>query len=274
MKMYWSHRGRDGFTGVNRAGTQSKEEGAPSLFFRPLLKNQRAQGLLGAHLGPLRKLNLVDVSSLSLTDEGTSLIAGAGGAPELREGDWGSWTRAFGRAGAAFDGQFRARLRNLLRRAMPDLSRALASISWRKRIAWKEASRRLGESLRPYALLAHEFCPWADRLRTLFHELIHARPGASSKFLPPRLSARVPPALRRWDPLRGALSRWRRDAPGRVLAELHEVVFRERGYERDLWLRWEDGKPLSYPGRASLGVAPKGSDCRWGNAVELMGPGR
>ena len=56
LKLHWAREGRDRFPGVNRARAQAAEADSPSTAFRPLLKNQRAQGMLGAHLGPLRKL--------------------------------------------------------------------------------------------------------------------------------------------------------------------------------------------------------------------------
>src|SRR5262249_59422849 len=53
LKLYWVHCRRGDFAGVRRAKDQAAERGAPFKSFRPLLKNQRSQGLLGAHLGPL-----------------------------------------------------------------------------------------------------------------------------------------------------------------------------------------------------------------------------
>jgi hypothetical protein len=111
-------------------------------------------------------------------------------------------------------------------------------------------------------------------VRRLFHDLVTMSPADRAPPLPPPLSTPIPRGLRRWEPLRQALRRWRRRETDRVLAALHERVFRERGYERDLWIRWEDGRRLTYPGRASSSVVPEGSDCRWANAVRLMGPVR
>jgi hypothetical protein len=273
LKLYWAHRRRDGFTGVNRARGQATASGAPSLTFRPLLKNQRAQGMLGAHLGPLRKLGLVAETSIALADEGPSLVAGAGAAPTLKSGDWTGWSRAFARAGKAYDATFRRRLRARLAARMPGLHGALANAGWRTTMAWKHAARHIGESLRPFALLAHAFCPWADELRVLFHELVRASARARSPKLPPPLAAAIPRGLASWDVLRPSLRRWHRSAADRVLADLHQRVFTERGYGRDLWIRWEDGRRFASPGRASWAISPEGSDCRWANAVRLMGPG-
>jgi len=274
IKLHWARGGRDGFTGVNRARSQGAEHGAPSAFFRPLLKNQRAQGMLGAHLGPLRRLDLVSETRLALVEEGPSLIAGAGPPPNLRDQDWGSWSRAFGRAGKAYDGRFRQRLRERLGTKMPNLRAALTAVRWRQRPAWKEAARHIGDAQRPFSLLADEFCPWADLVRGLFHDLVTMSPASHAPQLPPALSTPIPRGLGRWEPLRHSLRRWRRHEADRVLADLHERVFRERGYERDLWMRWEDGRRLTYPGRASSSVVPEGSDCRWANAVRLMRPAR
>ena len=274
LKLHWARGGREGFTGVNRARDQATERDAPSTIFRPLLKNQRAQGMLGAHVGPLRKLGLVSDTGLAVSDEGPSLIAGAGSASRLRDGDWRGWTRAFGRAEKAFDSRFRQRFRERLALKMPNLRAALAAVRWRRSPAWKEAARHIGDAQRPFALLADEFCPWADRVRSLFHDLVRMSPADSAPGLPPPLSKPIPRGLSRWEPLRHALRRWSRRESDRVLADLHERVFRERGYERDLWICWEDGRRLTYPGRASSSVVPEGSDCRWANAVRLMRPGR
>ena len=54
LKVYWAHLGRDGFAGVNHARTQAMESHAPSASFRPLLKNQRAQGMSARTWPPCR----------------------------------------------------------------------------------------------------------------------------------------------------------------------------------------------------------------------------
>jgi hypothetical protein len=82
----------------------------------------------------------------------------------------------------------------------------------------------------------------------------------------------IPSDLSRWQPIKHALKRWRRKKADCVLANLHEAVFRERGYESDLWIRWEDGRRVNYPSRANLNIVPEGSDCRWSNAVRLLRP--
>lgn len=274
LKLSWAHQGRDGFNGLRQARIQGTHPHAPSRDFRPLLKNQRTQGLLGSHLGPIRKLHLMKETTLSLNDIGMALVAGAGEAPNLEDGDWKGWARAFGRAGAAYDARFRNKLRGILKKEMPDQWRALDSVGWTKRPSWRKASDRLGERLKPYAALAAEYCPWADEVRSLFQKLIYAPHEEPSERLPPRLPAKIPSGLKRWDPLRFALKDWRRHEPIRVLANLHGVVFGERGHELDLWLRWEDGRRQAYPGRASFGIATDGGDCRWTNAVLLMGPGK
>jgi hypothetical protein len=274
LKLHWAHRRPEGFPGVNRARIQAAERGAPSARFRPLLKNQRTQGMLGAHLEPLRKLALVSGAAVALTDDGRSLVAGAGSVPELKDGDWSSWTRVFVRAERGFDGFFRRRLRERLASKMPELHAALAAVRWRQSASWKQAAKHIGAPLRPFALLADEFCPWADSLRVLFHDLVRSSPRDPAPVLPPPISRPIPRGLVRWKPLRQALRRWRRREGDRVLADLHQRVFSERGYEHDVWIRWEDSRRLTYPGRASSGVAQEGSDCRWSNAVRLMRPGR
>jgi hypothetical protein len=274
LKLHWAHCGRSGFAGVKRARNQAGEPGAPSVRFRPLLENQRAQGLLGAHLGPLRKLGLVSETALSLTEKGLSLIAGAGPAPQLVDGNWKVWKGAFDRAEKAFGADFKRQLRKRLAEKMPDLYAALESRGWQKSAAWKKAAQHIGAIQRPYALLAEAFCPWADLLREQFHAIVQSSPKEPAPVLPPPLAQPIPRGLKRWEPLRSALRHWRGREADRVLADLHNEVFTERGYERDLWICWEDGRRMTYPGRASLTVVPEGSDCRWANAVQLMRPGQ
>ena len=157
---------------------------------------------------------------------------------------------------------------------MPHLRVALAAARWRSEPAWKVAAHNIGGKLRPFALLADEFCPWADRMRVLFHNLVQMSPVDRPPALPPPLLTPIPKGLTRWAPLKRAFKQWRSNQPDRVLARLHEQVFRERGYEKDVWIRWEDGRRLTYPGRASSNVTPEGSNCRWENAVALMRPAR
>jgi hypothetical protein len=273
LKLCWARSGRTGFTGVNRAREQASAARAPSTVFRPLLINQRAQGMLGTHLGPLRRLELVSEAAITLSDDGRSLVAGAGAIPNLVDGQWSSWTRAFNRAAKAFEGNFRGRLRSRLAARMPELHAALAAVGWRQRPSWRKAAQYIGPAQRPFALLADEFCPWADNLRGLFHVLIQSPPKDLAPMLPHRLSHPIPPQLKRWESLRRALRRWRRREGDRVLADLHRRVFAERGYEHDLWIRWEDGRRHPYPSLASSSVSSEGSDCRWANAVRLMKPG-
>jgi hypothetical protein len=203
------------------------------------------------------------------------LVAGAGSMPSLVDGQWSTWTRAFNRAAKAFDGRFRNRLRERLATKMPNLYAALAVTGWLERPArWGRVAQHIGAAQRPYALLADEFCPWADSLRSLFHTLIQSSPNAPTPTLPLRLSRRIPPQLKRWNALRTSFRSWHRRKGDRVLADLHRRVFSERGYEHDLWMRWEDGRRHAYPARASSSVASEGSDCRWANAVRLMKPAR
>jgi hypothetical protein len=274
LKVNWAHCRRDGFAGVTRATLQAAERDAPRLAFRPLLKNQQTQGLLGAHLVPLRKLGLVSEAALVATDDGSSLIVGAGPAPKLKDGDWGLWARKFREAGMAFGTDFKRRLRKRLAENMPDLYAALKSARWPKIASWKLAAQYIGPAQRPFALLADQFCPWAEDLRKQFHQLIRSSPKDPAPVLPPRLSRPIPRGLKKWEPLKRALRNWRRREADSVLAELHKQVFTERGYQDELWIRLEDGQRHTSLGRASSSVARDGSDCRWWNAVQLMRPGR
>src|SRR5579863_3083510 len=55
LKLVWArYQPNKSFAGSRRAKEQS-EAAKPSAKFQPLLANQRSQGLLGAHLRPLRQ---------------------------------------------------------------------------------------------------------------------------------------------------------------------------------------------------------------------------
>jgi hypothetical protein len=70
------------FSGIEKAQLQSKSRGEPSARYQPLLKTPRAQGLLGAHLGPLRELGLVARNALVVSDDvARHWIPGAGSGP-------------------------------------------------------------------------------------------------------------------------------------------------------------------------------------------------
>jgi hypothetical protein len=274
LKMYWAHIKKGEFSGITKAYAQAGEKNAPSTRpFRPLLKNQQAQGMLGTHLGPLRQLGLAADVGLALTDEGRTLVVGVGSAPKLLDGDWGSWTRGFKRARKAFDGRFKERFRKRLWKAMPHLRKALSTVRWKRKQAWKEASRHIGKELSPYAKLAGEFCTWSYIVRKIFQDLVHMSPKDLAPRLPPPLSTRIPSDLTRWKPLKKALKNWHQKSTDQILADLHKLVFREKGYERDLWLMYEDGRRIPYPARASSNFVTEGSDCRWANAVQLMKSG-
>lgn len=103
LKLHWVHKGLSKFAGVEEASKQAEEDDAPSLGYRPLLVNQRSNGLLGAHLAPMRKLGLVDEASYRLTPLGDRLVEGVGKAPELTDGSWSNWQSAFNRVRTAFD---------------------------------------------------------------------------------------------------------------------------------------------------------------------------
>lgn len=64
-----------------------------------------------------------------------------------------------------------------MRERMPDLKRSLEAVHWpRNKPAWKEAAQDMGPRLEKYALLAAEFCPWADRVRIIFDEVLRSAP--------------------------------------------------------------------------------------------------
>ena len=104
LKLCWANDGRS-FAGSRQATMQASEKGAPLKWYAPLLKNQRSQGLLGAHLEPLRKIKLVSPDVLKLTGAGSKLVDGAGPPvleQDLPNGAWKPWHRRFERAKAGF----------------------------------------------------------------------------------------------------------------------------------------------------------------------------
>lgn len=273
LKLCWAKQGRTGFGGVEGAGKQAKAPGAPRTTYAPILKNQAVQGMLGAHLRPLRSLGLVENEILALTDLGKNFFLRLPEQPELVSGNWPAWEKGFKVAGAAFNKEFEARLRKQLAVCMPDLNRALAKLNWPIKESWETASSYLGPSLLPYARLAGEFCDWAGHVRALFDQLIKDRAKIERPpELPNRLSMPIPGTLKRWQVLKPSLRQWKVSRAESVLCALHARVFEDRGYEDELWLRFEDGKFRSYPQRASSSVAVGNGDCRWSNAVQVMGP--
>lgn len=272
-KLCRAKQGETGFAGINRAQNQAREDGAPSTAYRPLLKNQRSQGLLGAHLVPLRKLGFVRPDCLELTEEADTRVAGAGRSLKLRDGDWKGWQEAFGEIRKGYTQGFLRGFREALRKRMQKLHEALYRLGWPKHQAWGRAARWMGDDLRPYALLANEFCNWAEEVRDAFDRLVFEKLGTRID-LPPALKSRIPSGLERWKPLRKALGSWSPKEPERLLAKWHREVFSERGYERDLWLQFEDGRTRPFPGRARRRPPGELSDCRWSNAVQVMRPRR
>ncbi|MGA2958024.1 MAG: hypothetical protein ABSF48_20140 [Thermodesulfobacteriota bacterium] len=271
LKIYWIkfRKNIKGFPGINQARSQASRP--PSLKFQKLLKVQRAQGMLGAHLGPLRQLGLAKRNELVLENDGIRLVEGVGNPPDLKE-NWESWKRGFDSAGRAFDVNFKIELRKRLHQRMPELYNALSALRWRANMGWGQAAKHMGPRLEPYANLAHVFCPWADTIRSCFDEILHYNPDVD---FPPWLRGKIPTDLKRWDPLRKIAEKWKKGNLENVLADLHKDVFFERGYSRsDLWISIEDGRLLRFPGRADYRPIAEGSDCRWSNAVALMRPFR
>ena len=280
LKIYWVkfHRNIDGFPGIKEARKQAS--GPLSLKFKKLLKMQRAQGMLGAHLGPLRQLSLAKRNELSLEEEGLRLVEGVGDPPELKEQDE-SWKRGFDNARKAFDIEFKLALREKLHKNMPQLFGALSALRWKANMAWGQASKYMGPVLGPYAKLAHVFCPWAYEVRALFDELILVEPGPGSpahlsrlrKKIPSWLSPKIPPDLKHWDLLKKLSDEWKNEKHENLLVALHKDVFLERNYSHsDLWISIEDGRLVPFPSRAGTRQTVWGSDCRWSNAVALLRP--
>jgi hypothetical protein len=270
LKLWWCHSKVDGFSGVRRAKLQASQKDAPSLTFSPLLTNQRAAGLLGAHLGPLRTLCLVDKAGLALTAAGEELVEGAGVPGRLADGSWKNWDTIFERARSAFGRKTIDELRSRLWGAMSGLKTALERLNWPIDANWRSASLLMGKESAGYARLAHEFCPWSEKLRKRFNAILDS-PFSNTVYdvgLP--LKPDIPTPLKRWKPLRKQLPTWKRNDV-RTLIDLHRAVFEERGYSKELWIMWEDNGPR-ITGRGSARAVAEGRDCRWRNAVELMKP--
>ncbi len=286
LKLLWAKYGSEaGFAGSRRAKVQSQEDGAPLVAYKRLLKMPQSQGMLGAHLAPLRSLGLVvESESLELTDgparndSGAALVMAIDpDPPRLRDGKWSDWKRDFDGVREHFaGGDFRRRLRNLMAKKMPVLDGALASLRYPAQGTqqWTRAAKHMPSGLAPYARLAGAFCPWAAEMRDFFVACVESRCSDKSIRCPKPLAASIPSDLERWEPLRKALARWDKASPVRFMADWHREVFEGRGYGKsDLWLSYEDGRPMAFPGRVSATKNVEG-DCRWSNAVTLLKPRR
>ena len=273
LKLCWFNKGRKGFAGFRQAKIQGSEKGAPIKRFARLLKNQRFQGLLGAHLSPLRSIALIHPDSLALTKDGARLVEGAG-APlrdqELPDSDWDKWQQRFAKAARGFGAVFKRDLRERLEAAMPWLAEALARSGWSQCQGWTQIADSLPPDRAPYARLAGEFIDWASRVRNYFERIATGHSPESLSY-PARLRASIPKDLKHWKVFKAEFSRWNpKDVPA-ALARIHKKVFLDRGYsESDLWIELQDGELRWKKGRANDEPHPEGSDCRWSNAVKLL----
>ena len=262
------------FSGIEKAREQSEMSSEPSERYEPLLKNPRALGLLGVHLGPLRLLGFVEAHELRITARARNLLQGVGDAfPSFSARDWHSIRRAFGRPRRVFGWRTAEQLRLAMHDHMPDLSAALKALRWSAVPRWGESARFLGRA-RAHAALAADFCAWADEVRAWFDRAVEFQ-GAPEDMLPPVLTRRIPADLSAFRLLRPTLRRWVRSGEGAVrnLARLHRLVFGDRGYGvGDLWVAEEERSVVFRPALATPRDA-EGSDCRWANAVALMRPG-
>lgn len=275
LKLCWFHQGREGFAGSRQAKKQANQSGAPVKKFSPLLKNQRSQGLLGAHLEPLRKIGLVHLGVLKLTGIGSKLVEGAGHpicGQDLPEGVWERWHQRFEKAMRGYSPAFKRKLRRLLAGSMPWLPEALSRSDWRTQQAWTKAAKYLDPGHAPYARLAGEFIDWAEMVRTYF-ECLGARSIQLPFSCPPRLKNRIPTDLNYWKPFQAEFQNWTpKSLPG-ALARIHKTVFYRRHYgDSDLWVQLQNGELRWRRGTAKDQQVAEGSDCRWSNAVALLKP--
>jgi hypothetical protein len=274
LKLVWAHflsmAPYQNFPGILRARSQSEEEGAPSSRFRPLLVNQRTQGLLGAYLRPLRKLGLVESNALLLSEVGRLWTNSVSSWPSISDGRWADWKSAFLSVRRQNLEVFAPKLRDLLRAKMPSLNTALQHARWRREASWARAARWLGDDA-PYARLAQSFGPWADRVREVFDEIVFGGRKQAGRIPPFR--GEIPPQLEgpRWGWMRAELC----DRPLSIgtLAEWHRREYALRGKSAgQLWLvgHRNSFEPRSYNGSQSRTTK---SDFRWSNAVSMMAPG-
>jgi hypothetical protein len=274
LKLVWAHFGSTppypGFRGVQRARSQSDEPGAPYFRFRPLLVNQRVQGLLGSYLRPLRKLGLVEPDALVLSDMGRLWTNSVSSEPELSDGDWPGWKSAFMSISRSNLRVFAVNLQGLLRARMPSLYAALSHARWSGIPSWNGAARWLGDDA-PYARLAQRFGPWADRVREVFDEIVFDGRKEPVRILPFR--GVIPPQLEgpRWGWIRAELG----EGPisKAKLVEWHRREYLLRGKSTgQLWIlgRGDSFEIRRYNGSQTRTTK---SDFRWSNAVAMMAPG-
>lgn len=276
LKLCWANQTQaPSFSGSRRAIHQALETGAPHKVFVPLLKNQRSQGLLGAHLQPLRKLGLVCPAELKLTDVGSRLIEGAGSPileEDLPDGAWIKWHARFEQAKKGFQPSFKRELQKILAQYMPQLPSALAKAGWRSQQAWTQIANCLSPKLSPFARLAGEFIEWADQVTIYFESL---RSGQNPKTLscPPKIKTPIPTGLSYWEPFQTEFHNWSKKTVPMALARIHQKVFRRRNYsDSDLWVQTSDGELRWRKHKPAEPTTTEGSDCRWSNAVALLKP--
>jgi len=269
LKLVWArYQPNKSFAGSRRAKEQS-EAAKPSAKFQPLLANQRSQGLLGAHLRPLRQLMLVKERELALTQYRETLMDGLAQAPRLG-GTWESWKSAFGQVRGSYGVSFRKRLRQRMAEKMPELNAALSKLGWCETESWHLAAKHMLKHQR-HALLAHEFCAWSRRVRQEFNAMIKD-PKREVHLTP--LKSSIPSDLRNWEPLKCMLERLNGETDHRqLLCSLHSSIFAVRGYSKeDCWVVWGKGGPEKTNVKP-IESTSDGGDCRWSNAVVLMKPG-
>ncbi len=275
LKLCWFDQGQESFPGFRQAKKQASGKGAPSKTFVPLLKNQRSQGLLGAHLGPLRSIDLVCRDALALTKVGKKLVEGADPpirAQELPDAQWDKWHERFARARRSFCPGFKRELRERLKSSMPLLPNALAQSGWSSRQAWTQTAKYLGPRLSSYARLAGEFIDWADNVRNYF-EGLRARRSPETLFYPPKLRSHIPEELKYWEPFQAELRNWNPQSLPAALARIHKTIFHRRHYsDSELWVELRDGELRWRVNTATDKQPAEGSDCRWSNAVALLKP--
>jgi hypothetical protein len=271
LKLTWAkfpkmHDGKS-FDGIELSRKQSDEEDAPQKKpYRPVLHNQRSQGLLGVHLQPFRSLDIVERERIMLTDSALVWTEGTNKPPRLSNGDWSQWRVSFEQVCSANLASFRRKFHERLKLKMPELYCAMERLNWSEKEAWNDAAPLLGSN-GPTSSFAHEFCRWSHEVRKVFNSVVFD--GKSSIDSWPVLKMLPTKDLMgtRWDSVRAFASR---PPTLRELCDWHEREFRARRRgESDLWLSFSDGKLYTHQYNGSRSESTLG-DCRWSNAVMMM----
>ena len=264
------------FSGSRGAAEQISE--VPDAYYmpgkyRPLLANQRSQGMLGSYLKVLTKLSLVN-KDLSLTAIGAKCCFGAEEEkiPATRQ-EWNPWKEVFTKAYHGYPG-FKRSLSLGLRKNMPELAAGLAAVKWPQTPAWDKAARHMGKQ-QALSSFAAKYCRWADKVRAYFNDLADGGTGhlnAGTLSIPSELFQQSEELQKEWRWIANCTAN-KKLLSRKGIAKRHVAVMKSRGYgPGDYWLCWDDEKNnlIPFPENIAKTATHDGHDCRWGNAIRLM----